>query len=59
MGFLKQRIYKNNIENNIDALKQNIRDAINEITVEMLHNVQKEFNKRLEKCLEVGGLHME
>jgi len=47
------------LDNNIEILKQKITETINSINEDTIHNVYKEFVCRAEKCVEVGGYHIE
>lgn len=58
-GYVKQHVYNTNLDNNIEILKQKITEAVNSVTEDMIHNVYKEFVRRAEKCVEVGGYHVE
>lgn len=58
-GYVKQRVYNSNLDNNIEILKQKITEAVNSVTEDMIHNVYKEFVCRTERCVEVGGNHIE
>lgn len=58
-GYLKQKVYANTLNHNIEDLKRAIIDAVNEITPEMLRNTYKEFRKRIERCFEAGGGYIE
>ena len=53
-GFLKEKVYKHNLEHNVEILKQKIREAVAEINQQMIYSVYSEFRRRLEKCVEVG-----
>lgn len=58
-GYLKQQVYKENFNDNIELLKQKIRDVISEINLVTIRKVYEEFRIRLEKCVDVGGYHVE
>lgn len=57
-GYLKSKIYFNRPEN-IEALKERIRQEIRSITPEMLDNVQQAFVSRLGYCLAANGQQFE
>lgn len=58
-GYLKQKVYANDFEDDVDLLKQKIVDAVATINEDVISSVYEEFRKRLEKCVLVGGLHVE
>ncbi len=54
-GYLKDRVYANKLET-LDALKQNINQAINAISISMLQRVSRNVEKRIRAhLLENGG----
>lgn len=57
-GYLKSKVYLNR-PNNIDDLKERIRQEIRLISPEVIENVQRETLNRLQKCLEVNGQQIE
>lgn len=57
-GYLKTKVYFNRPEN-IEALKERIRQEIGSITPEMVDNVQQAFVTRLGHCLAVNGQQFE
>lgn len=58
-GYLKPKVYATDMQDNIEILKNRITDAIATVTPDILHNVYNEFRKRMEKCVDVGGFHVE
>lgn len=58
-GYLKQKVYKERIGNDVNGLKLRITEAVREINVEMLHKVYKQFRKRVEDCAVCGGEYVE
>ena len=56
--FLKDWVYINRPQS-IQALKANITNEISQITRETRENVMKNFQKRLEVCLQRNGGHLE
>lgn len=57
-GHLKSRVYIQK-PNNIEDLKERIREEIRNITPEMLHNVRDETYHRLGCCQHLNGTHIE
>lgn len=58
-GTLKNQVYKTPTRN-LDHLKEKIRDACENLSREMLFKAAtREVRKRLDKCLEVEGMHIE
>lgn len=57
-GYLKSKVYVNR-PNNIDDLKERIRQEIRLISPEVIENVQRETLYRIQKCLEVNGQQIE
>ena len=57
-GYLKSKVYVNR-PNNLDDLKQRIRQEIRLIPPQVIENVQRETILRLEKCIEVNGQNIE
>lgn len=53
-GYLKSKAFRNN-PNNIDQLKTNIRDLINEISRNTLKKVSRNLLKRADLCINVNG----
>lgn len=58
-GYLKQKVYSNDLEDDLDILKEKIQEAVNSVTAEMIRATYEEFRWRIEKCVEVGGEHVE
>lgn len=58
-GFLKQKVYKERLDNDLDSLRMRITQAVNDINVEMLHNVYNNFRRRAEECVNQGGQYIE
>lgn len=58
-GFLKEKVYKNHLAHDVEILKERIIEAIAEVNQEMIRSVYDEFKRRLQKCVEVGGFHVE
>ena len=54
-GKVKQEVYKNTFNNNLDNLKTKIREVINSITVNEIRNSYIEFRRRVELCCNMGG----
>lgn len=54
-GRLKQIFYKENLPNNVEILKNRIRDAIASLTIQEIRNSYKELRLRIELCAERGG----
>ncbi|KAJ8947291.1 hypothetical protein NQ318_014188 [Aromia moschata] len=58
-GTLKNKVYRT-LSVNLEHLKQKIRNACDELSGEMLRKASvREGGQRLDKCLEVGGGHIE
>lgn len=57
-GYLKCKVYINR-PNNIENLKNRIRDEMRSIEPYVVHNVLDEFKDRLGYCQAVGGDHFE
>jgi hypothetical protein len=57
-GKLKSVVYANN-PHNLDALKQNIREAIYNIQQRELQQVSRNLFKRIQACLTAEGTHFE
>ena len=57
-GYLKSKVYANK-PRTISELKVAIRDEIRAIPRSVCKDVMKNFVKRLEKCLELNGGHLE
>lgn len=58
-GRIKQIVYSQQLPNDIDILKNCIRDAINSITIEEVRAAFTAFRKRIEKCADKGGALIE
>lgn len=56
-GYLKSLVYNNRPRTLVD-LKNNIRDAVANIPVQMLERVVRNFRIRLAQCLENNGRHL-
>ncbi|KAG5327779.1 TC3A transposase, partial [Pseudoatta argentina] len=56
-GYLKSLVYVDR-PRTIDHLKNNIRDAIANIPIDMLRRVDENFKKRLNQCMRDGGRHL-
>lgn len=54
-GRLKQIVYSRPLDNNIDQLKQRIREAVQSISLEEVRRSYNEFLARLQICVDVGG----
>lgn len=54
-GRLKQLVYMDNVPNNVEVLKNRIRDAVASLTLEEIRNSYKELRLRVELCAERGG----
>lgn len=59
MGTLEEKVYANDLDNNVELLKQKITEAVEDINEQTIHLVFEKFRKRIEKCVEVGGQHVE
>lgn len=57
-GYLKSKVYFNRPEN-VEALKERIRQEIRSISPEKIDNVQQSFYHRLGHCLAVNGQQFE
>ena len=57
-GFVKTKVYQQKI-NNLTELKDRIRSAVSDITLEMLHNVFRNTKERFEICRDTDGQHVE
>ena len=57
-GYLKSSVYKDR-PNNIDELKDRIKQGTRSVTTAMIENVQQEFINRLAHCQAVNGQHFE
>ncbi len=53
-GYLKDRVYANKPET-VDALKQNITQEINVISISMLQRVSRNVEKCIQACLLANG----
>ena len=58
-GYLKQRVYAIDLQDDIEILKNRIIEAIATVTLDIISNVYGEFRERMEKCVSVGGFHVE
>lgn len=58
-GYLKQKVYSCDLHDDLQLLKQKIRDAVNEINATSITKVFEEFRVRVEKCADRGGTHIE
>lgn len=56
-GYLKSLVYVDR-PRNIAHLKNNIRDAIANIPIDMLQRVETNFRNRLNQCIQNGGRHL-
>ncbi|KAG5318135.1 TC3A transposase, partial [Pseudoatta argentina] len=56
-GYLKSLVYVDR-PRTIDHLKNNIRDAIANIPIDMLRRVDENFKERLNQCMRDGGRHL-
>jgi hypothetical protein len=54
-GRLKNKVYSQNLGDDLENLKTSIRNAINEIQVEELHKVYSEFSRRMNLCCDMDG----
>lgn len=57
-GFIKSKVYRTPCPN-LAALRQRIIEAFNEVPADMIHRVIVEYERRLRKCIEVGGESVE
>lgn len=57
-GYLKTRVFQNDPPRTIAALKQRIRHEIEGIPVNMLQNVMRNFQARLQQCIDSNGGHL-
>lgn len=58
-GYLKENVYKENFHNNVDLLKDKIREVITNIPIHQIRNCYREFRYRVELCAELGGATFE
>jgi hypothetical protein len=56
-GYLKSIVY-NDRSRTLDHLKNNIRQAIANIPVNMLESVERNFRSRLPQCIDNNGRHL-
>lgn len=54
-GKLKQQVYTDNFDNDLERLKNKITDVIRAIPLEEIRRSYKEFRKRVELCSNLGG----
>ncbi|XP_012946213.1 uncharacterized protein LOC106013905 [Aplysia californica] len=57
-GYLKDRIFQNQFEN-IEIMKQAIRDEVRNIPRKLCLGVIEHFKRRVKRCLESKGGHVE
>ena len=57
-GAVKYKCYTNKLQETIDALKDNIREAIDEIQLQTIDNVVKNWNDRIGYCMARRGSHL-
>lgn len=57
-GYVKDRCYSP-MPQNLEQLKENIRNVFNNITPEQLSRSYDNFVKRINKCIQVDGQHFE
>ena len=57
-GYVKSLVYTSPIDN-LDDLKIRIGSAFDQITIEMRHNAIMAYCDRLQRCLDIGGGHIE
>jgi hypothetical protein len=53
-GHVKNLVYRVPV-NNLDTLRNRIRDAMAMVTTEMLQNVRRNLLKRVRLCIQAGG----
>lgn len=58
-GYLKQKVYAHDLKDNLNLLKEKISEAIADINEDTIHSVYEKFRKNIEKCVTVGGQHIE
>ena len=56
-GYLKSQVFATRPQTLAD-LKERIRDALQDITWDMLHRVMRAFVRRLEECVQCNGNHL-
>lgn len=54
-GRLKQIVYRESLENDVEQLKTRIRNAVHSLSIEEIRKSFKEFRARIEICAERGG----
>lgn len=54
-GRLKQIVYREQLPNNVEILKNRIRDAVSSLTIEEIRKSYNELRLRVELCAERGG----
>ena len=57
-GYSKENVYKGN-PGSIAELKKSIEKFTSEIPLEMCERVVRNFKKRVQACIRVGGSHFE
>ena len=56
-GYIKSKVYVRNYDN-LDDLKTSITAAFQDISTQMISSTMSNFEKRLEKIIEVRGRHV-
>lgn len=54
-GYLKQKVYAEPLNNDLNTLKERIGAAIAGIPLQQIRSAYKEFKNRIEVCAELGG----
>lgn len=54
-GFVKDKVYRNGLPEDENDLRQQITQAFQEITPQMLRNVRENFMKRVGRCVDENG----
>lgn len=58
-GYLKEKVYANELEDDLENLKQKIVEAVASVNEEMLSSTYLEFRRRIEECVLRGGYYVE
>lgn len=57
-GYLKSKVFQDNPPQTIQALRERIRQEVENIPLAMLQNVMNSFKTRLEECVRLDGRHL-
>lgn len=58
-GRLKQLVYAEPLPNDVAVLKQRITNAVNSIPLDHIRNSFRDFRRRIERCVDMGGSYIE